>query len=302
MRKLVALVLLSVLVVLPFEGRAQAAPELDAVADEDKPAVVTLNQKFMGVDLKVPVKMDLHASTSSERLDLRVNMDADLASLQSNAGRLVQSLDVIPRNNCRTYARNVVIDPKSIELFAEGSEVVAKVKGNADIWECQKGAPSATVSWKNKCWRVLGRKMCTKVPVSVKTHHGSDIKLKLIDADFTAIVPFSLDVLDGGTKVQIRPGRAKVIVPNSIVNFLDDIAGIFDSSATHILQKQLTDAVNGGDLGVALPENVAAYKPKVESASFYRTDAGAIGLRTAFVASLSQDQINELLGKLLAAQ
>lgn len=277
------------------------SPPLDGQDELDKPATLTLTQKFMGVDITMPVAMDLHASTAGGGLKLDVDMDADLASLQQNAGRLVQSLDILPSDNCKKYANNAVIKAESVELYVEGSEVVAKVKGNADIWNCQKGAPSITVQWKNKCWRVFGKKMCTKVPASARTHHGSDIKAKLIDADFTAFVPFTLGVLEGGTSVEVRPGKTRVIVPNTIVDFLDDIASMFDTGANDVLQKQISSAVSGGDLRLVLPENISAYKPRIEVATFYKTDRGTIGLKTSFGASLSDAQVNELLSKLLVA-
>lgn len=228
-------------------------------------------------------------------------MDGDLSALQSNAHYLVKELDVLPHDNCKKYAENVVLDVSSVDIYMDGDDVVAKVKGNADIWNCQKGAPSVTVGWKNKCWRVFGKRMCTKVPTEVRTHHGSDIKVKLIDADFTAIVPFRLATLDSNAGFEVRPGKAKVIVPNTIVKFLDDIAGVFDNSASDLLQKELASVVDSGALRLALPESVRDYQPVVKVATFYKTPSNGVGLRVSFSARLNQQQVNALLAKLIAA-
>jgi len=260
---------------------------------------VTIEQEVSGVKLAIPVKSTLEVATTPNTLELRVDLDANLKALQDNFIRLGGTFD-LPSDNCPSYGQHPVAKLRDASLRPEGNLAVVHAKLNVQIWDCQKGLPGGgtTVSWKNKCVSVMGKKFCTKVPVKVEVKPSPDIKNKLIEDDVDASIAFTASTPDG-TRIELVPGNVDVRLHNDITKFLNTIAGMFGSSASQVARRKIGEFVDAGVLGKSIPEELLNYNPKVSNISFYTRPDGALGLRASFSSVLTGEQLAQFVAQAL---
>ncbi len=260
---------------------------------------VTIEQELAGTKVSIPIDLDLEATTTNAGLELKVTTDANLAALQSNFSQMVGSYE-LPSDNCPGYGQHPVAKLTSTSLGVEGNKAVVKIKAHVAMWDCQKGFPGGgtTMEWKNKCVKILGKKMCTKVPHKVTIQPGPDIKNKIIEDDVDATVSFAAGTNDGKS-IELVPSNVDVDLHNDITKFLNSIAGMFNSSASQIAKKQIGQLVDAGVLRQAIPAEVLVYEPNVTSISFYPKADGSLALKASFTAILTGDQLNGFMKEAL---
>lgn len=256
---------------------------------------VVVDQEIQGAKISIPMALDLDATTDHGSLELRVGVDADLSSLQKNFARLAGAYQ-LPSDNCPSYGQHVVASLKGISLDAQGTQAVVQAKAHVAAWDCQKGLPGGgtTVKWENKCTRILGKRICTKVPTTVTIKPGPDIKNKLIEDDVDASVALTVTSKDG-ISVEIVPSSPEIKLHNDITRFANAIATMFGNGANQMARKQIVDVVDAGVLKKAIPQEFLKYNPKISSISFYTRADGSLGLRGTFQSVLSGEQLNEFL-------
>jgi hypothetical protein len=268
-----------------------------AAADPIALGVVKLAQPIGNTTVTFPVESTLEVASSTDALDIRVGLDADLSDLQRQFATIAGSF-ALPSENCPGYGQHVVAKLLSASLNAAGSTAVVSAKANVAAWDCQKGVPGAgtTMQWRNHCWKVFGRKVCTKVPHTVTIQPGPDIKNRLIEDDVDATIPLLITTKDGES-IEITPGDVDVKLHNDITKFLNQIAAMFKVSASDIANKQISSLVSAGALRKAIPDEFTAYNPKISSISFYQRQNGSLGLRLSFAVALKGAQLGEFMAK-----
>lgn len=256
---------------------------------------VTIVQELAGVQVSIPIDLDLEATTTNAGLELKVTADANLAALQSNFSQMVGSFE-LPNDNCPQYGQHPVARLKSSSLGVEGSKAIVKIKARVAMWDCQKGVPGGgtTVEWRNKCVRILGKRMCTKVPHKVTIQPGPDIKNKLIEDDVDATVSFAAATKDGKS-IELIPSNIDVDLHNDITKFINAIAGMLNSSAAQHAKRQIGQLVDAGVLRQAIPAEVLVYEPNVTSISFYPKPDNSLALKASFTAVLTGEQLNRFM-------
>lgn len=260
---------------------------------------VDLVQQYEGVTIKIPVDSTLDVKSSSDKLSIALGLDVNLGEVQSNFKALVKTFD-LPTDNCAGYGESVVAKLDSASLSASGNQAVIKAKARVTVWECQKGLPGGgtTVRWKLKCWKVLGKKYCTKIPQTVTIQPGSDIKTKLVEDDVSAKVELLVSSKDG-TSFEITPTNVNVELHNDITKFLNKIAAMFNVSANHLAKGGIEKVVNAGMLKKAIPEEFLQYNPKITALSFYTRANGDLGLKMALTSELTGDQLTKFVHDML---
>lgn len=256
-------------------------------------------QQVQGVTLTIPVNSTLDVQTTNNGITIGVALDANLASVQSNFPVLMKTFD-LPSNNCDGYGQSVVAKLNSSSLTAAGNQAVIKANAHVAVWDCQKGLPGGgtTLEWKLKCWRVIGKKICTKVPQKITIQPGSDIKNRLVEDDVTAKVALLVSSKDG-VSFEISPTDVNVELHNDITKFLNKIAAMFNVSATDFAKKSLGAAVNAGMLRKTIPEEFLQYNPKITSLSFYTRADGSLGMKVSLVSELTGPQLNVFIKEML---
>lgn len=260
---------------------------------------VTIEQEVSGIKLAIPVKSSLEVTTTPQTLELRVDLDANLKALQDNFMRLGGTFD-LPSDNCPSYGQHPVAKLLGASLRPEGNLAVVHAKLNVQMWDCQKGLPGTgtTVTWKNKCVGVAGKKFCTKVPVKVAVKPGPDIKNKLVEDDVDASIAFTASTPDG-MRIDLVPGNVDVHLHSEIAKFLNSIAGMLGSSASQVARRKIGDFVDAGLLGKSIPEELLKYHPKVSNISFYTRADGTLGLRASFSSVLTGEQLTQFIAQAL---
>lgn len=249
-------------------------------------------QQVQWVTLTIPVNSTLDVQTTNGTLTIAIALEANLASVQSNFPVLMKTFE-LPSNNCDGYGQSVVAKLNGSSLTASGNQAIIKANAHVAVWDCQKGLPGGgtTLEWRLKCWRVIGKKMCSKVPHKITIQPGPDIKNRLVEDDVTGKVALLVSSKDG-VSFEISPTDVNVELHNDITKFLNKIAAMFNVSVTDFAKKSLGAAVNAGMLRRTIPEEFLQYNPKITSLSFYTRADGNLGLKVALVSELTGAQLN----------
>ena len=260
---------------------------------------VELQQIVAGTQLVFPVDLSLSLTTSPEGVSLDLDAAVGLGPLQANFNAIARSLPI--ENDMSGYGTKYYVTVESAGLESAGDSAVLKANINVDAWQIEKGVPGGgfTIRWETRCVSLgpLG-KVCTDVPVKVEVPPGPDIKVKLFTEGVACEVSMSLATPDAST-IEIRPGAAKAVPRSDIGKFLNDVLGLFNTNLSAMAQKEISEVVNDGSLRQALPKEIAAYNPVIQSVQFETRADGTLGVRVGFRARLTPEQLTEWIKKSL---
>ena len=248
------------------------------------------NQKLM-----FPVTHDLDIKTIPTGFEMSVITDMNLSSLQANIDSLAKTFPM-PNNNCPSYGQHVLPKIESVSLKGTGGQAQLHSKINAVVWDCQKGIPlaGATLEWQTRCVKVFGTKMCTDVPVKLEPRPGPDIKNILIRDGVIADLSLTLVTKDKKS-LELVPSNVKVEPRSDLLKFINEIAGLFNTNLSDIVQKEISKAVDAGILKQTLPKEFLKYNPELKNANFVSSPNGVLTAHVEFSALLSNEQLAEMI-------
>lgn len=253
--------------------------------------------------LTFPVALDLTINTSPTGVEMKVIADMNMQSLQSSIDAIAKSFPM-PNDNCPGYGQHVLPTVESVSLAGSGNQALFNAKVNAVVWDCQQGLPLAgtTVRWETRCVNVpvVGR-VCTDVPVKVQGRPGPDIKNILVKEGFVGDVALTLATQDKQS-IELVPSSVNVVPRGDLGRFLNEIAGLFNNNLSNVAQKEIGKIVNAGQLRQALPKEVQAYNPVINGVQFNTGADGTLFAHVDFGATLTGEQLSELLKKSLAKE
>jgi hypothetical protein len=259
---------------------------------------VPISRTLEKIPLTITVTPEIEIVTKPEEIQLRARAVADLSDVQAKAKTILHLFE-LPKDNCDSYGRNVVVSRiNSASLVGEAN--VASIRANARVrvWECQKGLPVVTVKWKTKCIvkNPVGRGCLTKtkVPVSVSVPGQSMVKAVLVEDDVDVRLDFELKVTDGKTTT-LSPAKVSISPNGTLEKFLVAVAKFFDVSAEKMAREKLESLIEDGTLRKTLPEEWQRHDPRISEATFSTAASGALLLRVGFEAKLSGKDASEFL-------
>lgn len=260
--------------------------------------IVEVESDVGGVKVKFPVDLDLTVTTVSNGFQLNVLADLSLVDLQKKFDTIVKGFPV-PRDNCPGYGQHVLPTVESAALIAAGNTAVVDAKVNVVVWDCQQGVPLAgtTVRWKLRCADLgpLGRP-CTNVPVKVEPTPGPDIKNILVKEGLVGKVSLSLATPDG-ISIELRASNVSVTPRGDVGKFFNSIAGVFNSSLSDRVQKEIREIVDAGVLRQALPKEILAFDPMIRTVQFQDSADGKLSAHVDFQAMITAQQMADWITK-----
>jgi hypothetical protein len=253
---------------------------------------VEIENVVAGTPVKIPVSLDLNIATVNTGIQVVVVADMNLGELQSKVDAIAKSFPM-PRDNCPGYGQHVLPTVESVALKTAGNTAAIDARVNVVIWDCQAGVPlgGTTVRWETRCVTII-RRICTDVPVKVEPKPGPDIKNILIREGLAGEVRLVLAVPDGKS-IELKPVSTTVQPRGDVGRFFNNIAGIFNSNLSDVAQKEIRKIVDAGTLRQALPKEILAFNPVINSATFQTTPDGKLGVRASFEALISPQQLTE---------
>lgn len=255
---------------------------------------VEIETKIGNQKLIFPVTLDLDIKTIPTGFEMSVITDMNLSSLQANIDSLAKTFPM-PNNNCPSYGQHVLPKIESVSLKGTGGQAQLHSKINAVVWDCQKGVPLAgtTVEFKTRCVNLV-KKICTDIPVKVEPRPGPDIKNILIRDGVIADLSLTLVTKDKKS-LELVPFNVKVKPRSDLLKFINEIAGLFNTNLSDIVQKEISKAVDAGILKQTLPKEFLKYNPELKNANFVSSPNGVLTAHVEFSALLSNEQLAEMI-------
>jgi len=256
---------------------------------------VEVETEVQGEKMVFPVALDLDIQTADDGFEMSVMADMGMGPLQVGIDRIAKRFPM-PNDNCSSYGQHVLPTVENVSLKPDGNRARLEAKLNAAVWDCQKGVPGGgtTVRWRVECIRLLGKRICTKVPYRVEVKPGPDIKNRLFSEGFAGEASLMLVVKDGQS-LALVPSDVRVEPRGDLMRFLDRVLGIFDKNLSEIAAAKVQEAVNAGVFQKALPSEYLQYQPVLKNAGFSAAVDGALVARVEFSAKLSKDQLKDLI-------
>jgi hypothetical protein len=255
---------------------------------------IEYTQNVNGVDVSISALSYVRIQASNNQIALKLRLNGDLIDLQRKIGVIVDTFS-LPMDNCRSYSsNNPVISIPRKELKPVGGAAIFSIGGSVTMWVCvENPVPNSKIEWE---MRNVGLGIKTKVPV-VKTWPGNPIKTILGTQPFDADLPVLL-VKSNDHAVAIQFSRPDIELIGQyafVTKGILSIAGIdINQKAYDALQK----AVDPAKLMIAIPDEVAKYNPKIDSARFV-DKSGHLVAEIEMSAMVPSDAINALVKELL---
>lgn len=247
-----------------------------------------------GIDLILPTELSIQVETEVDRIVVTSESTIDLVNLQGNILPILRSNPFPPISGYGPQCEVTSLD--SANLNPLGDSAVLEVGISCSVWEISKGLPYPVEHTKKVCIDIpFVGEQCGYIPDGVTFENGADIKLHLFNEGASAKVRFGL-VTSDNKSIDILQLETEVYPRGELGKFTNWLLTFIKGDLSHFATGQLRKIINDGSLRQTMPKNLDKYNPLVKTIQFVTLATGSLGLFCSFEASLTEDELGEIIG------
>ena len=220
-------------------------------------------QTIEGVDVAVPVRVELSRQPGEGHETIKARVVADLSDLVAKIGPILDRAK-LPSDNCKAYgADNPVVTLSAKELSVRDSHVALRLAGAVQMWECIAN-PVPHTRLETRTRTILGVR--TRVMELVPAGTSNPLKTVIVTQPFEAVLPLAL-ARDSDHSVSLHFGRPNIALKGQYAFITKAILRAASVDVNAKAESALLKAIKPDALRLAVP-SLPGFDPVVEGAGF----------------------------------